>query len=52
MHSTEYKNICQYTSIPNFKTPQYEYYGHTYAFTFTFDNEGLLLKVAVQEVTE
>ncbi len=31
---------------------QRDYYGHTYAFTFTFDNEGLLLKVAVQEVTE
>lgn len=31
---------------------QYDYYEHTYAFTFTFDNEGLLLKVAVHEVTE
>ena len=37
---------------PNFNVAQYDYYEHTYAFTFTFDNEGLLLKVAVQEVTE
>ena len=35
-----------------FNVAQYDYYEHTYAFTFTFDNEGLLLKVAVQEVTE